>query len=192
MNKTIEEKGREGEELLNKWLNGSGLSYVSIAQSRETFAPLFGTGLKRPDFLVLLESIGLIGVDAKNHRRSGGVLTLELEYELKRALMFERVFRLPMWFAFVDRVMSGSWLWISALKAIEVGEIRHNKRKGVEFIAIPLKEFAQIAVGDDMGKLYTQRMPGFSKTAQRLDAFPPSDGGREARGPADRASASER
>lgn len=160
------DQGRLGEEALNRWLSQSGMSYVAICQAQETFAALFSSNVKRPDFLILFESVGLLAVDAKNYNCSGGVYTLELEAELRRSLAFERLFRLPLWYAYYDQTAGvESWYWISALKAVEVGEARERRRDGMKFLAIRREEFEHIMVPSDLAKLYTHRLPGTSKIA---------------------------
>lgn len=47
---TLIELGKQGEGAMNAWLQLHGFSYVAICQAPETFAPLFGTAVKRPDF----------------------------------------------------------------------------------------------------------------------------------------------
>ena len=161
------EAARIGEEDLNAWFKANGLCYVSVCQTRETFAPLFSNNLKRPDFLVLLDSLGLIAVDAKNKKPSQGELTLELEDELRRAVAFERVFRMPVWYAYrVELDGKVVWHWINALKAIEVGKERTNKDNNKPFLAIKLEDFEHIESNDDLGKLYTCRMPGLRKVKE--------------------------
>lgn len=157
---TCEEKGRSGEEDLNAWLQANGLAYLYVRQNPETFAPLFKGFLKRPDFLVLFDSIGLIAVDAKNHTRwKGGYYTLPFESELRRVIMFERLFRIPVWYAYRHEEKSKIvWYWISALKAIEVGKVCESDKTG-EFLEIKLEHFEKIETNADLGKLYTQRLP---------------------------------
>ena len=163
----IASKGSEGESALSAWLAEQRLSYVAVCQSRETFSPLFDLNVKRPDFLVLLESLGLIAVDAKNYKFSGGVYTLELESELRRSVAFERLFRISMWYAYLDSddPSGKSWYWISALKAIEVGEVRHNTQKNVDFLAIQRTHFEHVCVGADIAKLYTHRLASTTAVA---------------------------
>ena len=159
-NTEIRAKGVEGEAELNTWLSKNGLCYVFLAQGIDTFASLFPDAVKRPDFLILIESVGLIAVDAKNYKLSGGVYTLELESELIRVLTFERLFRIPVWYAYKGADKDTGeviWYWISALKALEVGEKRENTKQNLTFLAIKLEHFAIIRSGNDMGLLYTQR-----------------------------------
>lgn len=163
----IKTKGDKGEEALNRWLDGNGLSYLYIDQSEDTFASLFRTKLKRPDFLVLLESIGMIAVDAKNYTLSGGVYTLNMEHEFQKALTFERLFRIPLWYAYLHvEETQDVWYWISALKALEVGDVRVNNQKKEQFLAIKLEHFEKIETGYDLGKLYTHRLPSLKNTVK--------------------------
>lgn len=156
----IKEKGLEGELALNEWLNKNGLSYLYIDQSINSFSSLFSNNLKRPDFLVLLESIGMIAVDVKNYQMSRGVYTLSMEAEFQKALTFERVFRLPLWYAYRGDIEGQEvWYWISALKAIEVGELRTNSKTGDKFIAMRIEHFEIISTNQDLAKLYTHRLP---------------------------------
>jgi hypothetical protein len=163
----LAEKGLVGEQALNDWLRKAGLSYLYVNQAPETFANLFHGNLKRPDFLVLLESIGLIAVDAKNRKCDNGEYTLQLESELRRVLTFERLFRIPVWYAYLGEQDHGSstWYWISALKALEVGVVRRRRDSGEEFIVIKQKDFERIERNEDLGKLYTHRLPSLRNIA---------------------------
>lgn len=158
-----EEKGRAGEEDLNAWLQANGLAYLYVRQNQETFTPLFKGVLKRPDFLVLIDSIGLIAVDAKNLSRWKGGYTLSLESELRKVITFERLFRIPVWYAYRHEERGKIvWYWISALKAIEVGKVCESDKTG-EFLEIKVEHFERIETNADLGKLYTQRLPGLGK-----------------------------
>lgn len=158
----IDAQGQYGEDQFTAWLNKFGLSYLYINQHPDHFATMFSETVKRPDFLVLLDSIGMLAVDVKNHTASGGVLTLSWELETARVLAFERIFRIPFWYAYLqERDGKEVWFWISALKAVEVGERRINGKTGLEFLAIKLDDFQKISEGEDLGRLFTQRMPGY-------------------------------
>jgi hypothetical protein len=152
----LEAKGRAGENAMQIWLNTAGLGYLYINQSIDTFATMFSGTTKRPDFLVLLDSIGIIAVDVKNHKLSDNCYALPLQDELEKVLTFERLFRIPVWYAYLGN--EEKWHWISALKAIEVGMKRQNEETKKEYIKIPLTEFVIISKNDDLGKLYTQRL----------------------------------
>ena len=149
--------GRDGEEALSQWFSDNQLGYVAICQNKEAFAKLFTGVVKRPDFLLLFDSLGLIAIDAKNltlytpHGIESYVLPLD--NELKKAIAFERIFRIPVWYAIKGQ--NEIWYWISALKAFDVGD-RQSNDKG-NFIYIKLTDFVAIRTGDDLSKLYNQR-----------------------------------
>lgn len=162
--KDILDKGKEGENALRDWFLNESLSHVSICQAPETFAPLFKNNVKRPDFILLMDSIGLIAVDAKNYTLSGGVYTLPFESELKQAITFERLFRMPVWYAYFDETDGvNSWYWISALKALEAGKVRTNGKDGSKFLAIKREFFEHIIKGKDLSKLYNHRVRDLEK-----------------------------
>jgi hypothetical protein len=99
----------------------------------------------------------MIAVDVKSCTLSMREYTLPYEAEFQRAITFERVFRLPVWYAYWD-LEKGVAHWISALKAIEVGKPRLNREENKEFIAINLQNFELIRNNTDLGKLYTHRL----------------------------------
>lgn len=160
-------KGLDGEMNLHTWLDAQGLAHVSICQNPESFAALFAGHAKRPDFLLLLESIGLIAIDVKNQTLSKRPVgyTLTLDTELRRAIAFERLFRIPLWYVYPREENEQTvWYWISALKALEVGDKRVSANE-VEFLNIELKHFERLVTNADLGKLYTHRLPGLTKIA---------------------------
>jgi hypothetical protein len=157
-------RGEDGEQAMAEWLDKVGLGYLYVAQSPERFAGLFGDDVKRPDFLVLLDSLGLIAVDVKNYTANKGEYTLKFEKEVKKVVAFERIFRIPVWYAYLSKEDKQTWHWISALKAVEVGEMRSRRDNGEKFLSIKMKEFVEIRGNTDLGKLYTQRIPGLKRT----------------------------
>ncbi len=154
-------KGDAGEADLRAWFDRYGFGYVAVHQNKETFAALFRDHVKRPDFLLLIDSLGIIAVDAKHKTkdRQRDCYTLSYDYKFRRALMFERIFRLPVWYAYRG-ADADTWHWISALKAFEVGRKKGTKESWLE---IDLEHFECLQSGADFGKLYTQRMPAFAK-----------------------------
>ncbi|MFP5390296.1 MAG: hypothetical protein ACLGI6_01950 [Gammaproteobacteria bacterium] len=154
---------------MNDWFQSIGISYLYINQSPDMFAKLFKGDLKRPDFLVLLEAVGMIAVDAKNYKAYNGTYSLSFEKELRRVLAFERIFRIPVWYAYLGEESGGPqvWYWISALKALEVGEVKKSKT-GEEFLSLKHIHFEQIVTGEELGKLYTHRLPSLKKIAREL------------------------
>lgn len=151
----IVEKGVEGEKNFKDWLNDHGFSFVHINQSKETISSLFSKKVKRPDFLVLIECIGLIAVDVKNKNMSGGVFTLDHRPEVKDVLAFERIFRLPVWYVYQGK-NKNAWYWISALKVLEVADIRGENENS--FLSIKKEEFIKVKTADDFSKIYGQKL----------------------------------
>lgn len=166
----INSQGKIGEIEFQKWLDKSGLGYIYVNQEQKTFATLFKGSVKRPDFLVLIDSIGLIAVDVKNFSLSKydnkSTYTLSMEEELKKTLTFERLFRIPVWYAYAEKDKYSKWSWISALKAVEVGKLKHNKRDSKDFLAIDINKFIEIHDNDDIGKLWTQRHNDLSNISE--------------------------
>jgi hypothetical protein len=156
-NSKIIDKGNVGESRLNSWFQENGLTYFQIKQDVESFMHTFAKVMKRPDFFLLLEGLGMIAVDAKNYRLSMGYFTLNKE-ELHRALSYEIITKMPFWFAYMQQTENGmTWYWLSAMKALEVGQTRLNGKTGAEFLAISINDFIAIRQHDDIGKLYTNR-----------------------------------
>lgn len=168
-NNEIEQQGREGEKALNNWFKKYNLPYVYLNQDKTTFASLFSGSIKRPDFLLLFDSLGLIAVDVKHLSRKefqgNYFFNLTYEGEVQKAIAFERIFRIPVWYAIKENNSNNEeWFWISCLKAFEVGAIRNNREKGFgSFVAINVNEFKKIEVGEDLAKLYLERMPCYKR-----------------------------
>lgn len=150
-------KGKDGENAFQQWLKENEFPYLFVDQSKETFPPLFRQNLKRPDFLVLLESIGMIAVDVKNHDpQPDGAFTINAE-ELAKALAFERVFRIPVWYAYRESILLDDvWYWISALKCLEVA--KECSGRGGKYLKIARDDFEKVCTGSDIGKLFMQRL----------------------------------
>ena len=149
-----EEKGARGETRFAEWLDNNSLGYIYIKQDIESYAKLFGALVKRPDFLVLFESIGLIAVDVKNYKLcNDDYFTLNMEREIKKVLAFERLFRLPVWYAYMGNEQGTDWHWLSALRAVEAGGIAYRKDEGT-YLKIPLNEFVPISTRQDIGRLW--------------------------------------
>ena len=111
--------------------------------------------------MVLFESIGLLAVDVKNYTQGDPRFwTLPYEKELKKVLTFERLFRLPVWYAYY--IDGKKWLWISALKAVEVGKLIEPEGKD-SFLSIKVEEFVEVSTNDDFGKLFGHRLPGLDR-----------------------------
>ncbi|ACZ11989.1 NERD domain-containing protein [Sulfurospirillum deleyianum] len=161
------QKGKDGEQAFLEWLDQNGFSYLYINQDTDSFPQLFKNHVKRPDFLVLIDSIGLIAVDVKNYKKhQEKYCPLPYESELKKTLSFERMFRIPVWYAYKNE--ESSWLWISALKAVEVGKLI-AKEGQADFLSIKIEDFTEVTSNQDIGKLWEQRLPSFKNNHNSID-----------------------
>ena len=59
----------DSEQKFKEWLEYKKYSYIYFDQGQDTFSSLFVNNVKRPDFLVLIDSIGLIAVDVKSRKK---------------------------------------------------------------------------------------------------------------------------
>ena len=145
-------KGEIGETALNNWFKNQNLIYIALNQSQETFARVLEGKAKRPDYLLLIQGIGLIAVDAKNHTLVNGTYTINLDKELNLGLKFEQLFGLSLWYAYYDS--DESWYWINRAKAMSVGKQRTNEHTNESFLVIDRSEFEHITTAQDLGKLF--------------------------------------
>lgn len=151
-------KGSLGEQSLITWFHANSIPFLSINQSPDTFAHFFARNGKRPDFLVLFHSLGLLAVDAKNCRLSHGYFTIS-EKEIIDALTFQMIYRIAFWFVFLhEHSDMVTWYWISSIKALSFGLRRQNNTTGETFRAISLGEFIAINNRQDLGKLWIDQM----------------------------------
>src|SRR5262245_30425008 len=92
------EKGEGGERALQDWLDRSRLAYLYLDQTPLTIPAAHRVNIKRPDFLVTVEGIGTIAVDAKAKAFIDGYFVLDVS-ERRRLDGFESVFGIPVWYA---------------------------------------------------------------------------------------------
>jgi hypothetical protein len=92
------EKGEGGERTLQEWLDRSRLAYVFLDQSPLTIPAAHRVHIKRPDFLVAVDGLGTIALDAKAKSFIEGCLMLDLS-ERRRLDGFESIFGIPVWYA---------------------------------------------------------------------------------------------
>lgn len=148
-------KGIQGESDFKLWLERNQFSYLHVNALNTTFSTLFKKDVKKPDFILLLESIGMIAVDVKNSSPYKNSYTLSLGTDCFRSISFERIFRIPLWYAYNSEIDGQTiWLWISAIKALEVGVISKNSHTDENFIRIDLKYFNKIKSKDDVKSMF--------------------------------------
>ncbi|MHB1546907.1 MAG: hypothetical protein ACYCSB_02245 [bacterium] len=154
----------EGEEKFQEWLEHKKYSYIYLDQSKDTFSSLFANNVKRPDFLVLIDSIGLIAIDVKsrnkltnynNKGKSEGRFTLNESEDTQKLLAFERKFRISVWIVFcLDAGGFEAWHWISLSEIIEKFSLVKSSKISIPFRGIPVKSCKTIGWEDGLFKLF--------------------------------------
>ena len=159
-NKIVQICKNAEQDFLN-WLDENKFSYLYINQDIESFSKLFTNQVKSPNFLLLIDSIGLVAVNIMNYTTfKDKHLSLNYESEFKNTLKFEKLFKLPVCYVYKN---NDQWLWISALKAIEVGEIKTNSGTKEQFLSLNIDDFTIVKSNSDIGKLWEQRVKFFNK-----------------------------
>jgi len=92
------EQGEGGERALQDWLDRSRLAYLFLDQTPLTMPAAHRADIKRPDFLVAVESLGTVAVDAKAKAFIGRHFVLDAS-ERRRLDGFESAFGIPVWYA---------------------------------------------------------------------------------------------
>jgi hypothetical protein len=92
------EKGEGGERTLQDWLDRSRLAYLYLDQTPLTIPMTCRADLKRPDFLVALDNVGTIAVDAKAKTFVDDSFLIKGS-ERRRLDGFEARFAIPVWYA---------------------------------------------------------------------------------------------
>lgn len=147
------------EEKFKEWLEHKQCSYIYLDQSVGTFSSLFKNTVKRPDFFVLINDIGLIAVDIKGRKKANeyyhdGYFNLNETGDTQKLLAFERRFKIPVWIVFsIEAANYLSWYWISLSEILEQAPIIDAKDKS-PFRSISLKTCKTIGWDDGLFKLF--------------------------------------
>ena len=154
-NKIVQICKNAEQDFLN-WLDENKFSYLYINQDIESFSKLFTNQVKSPNFLLLIVSIGLVAVNIMNYTTfKDKHFSLNYESEFKNTLTFEKLFKLPIWYVYKN---NDQWHWISALKAIEVGEIKTNSETKEQFLSLNIDDFTIVKSNSDICKVWEQRV----------------------------------
>lgn len=92
------EQGEGGERTLQDWLDRSHLAYLFLDQTPLTIPATLRASLKRPDFLVAMDGLGTVAVDAKAKAFIDSHFVLDTS-ERRRLDGFESEFGMPVWYA---------------------------------------------------------------------------------------------
>lgn len=144
------------EKIFQQWLETKKYPYLYIEQSIETFASLFRDITKRPDYFIILPSIGFIAVDVKERKYYKIFQNFTInELEIRKLLSFERVFKIPVWLAISNESMGfATWYWISLTNITENTPLKINSSSNEEFRAIDIKSCITIGWNDNLSKLF--------------------------------------
>jgi hypothetical protein len=91
-------KGEGGERALQDWLDRSRLAYLYLDQTPLTIPAVHRADIKRPDFLVAVDGLGTIALDAKAKKFVDGCFVFDVS-ERRRLDGFESTFGIPVWYA---------------------------------------------------------------------------------------------
>lgn len=156
------EKGERAEKEFRKWLDKHNIPYLYIQQDNETFSAAFTkcVGAKRPDFMILLPNLGFIFVDVKYRKVNEIHKSFPLDsLETKKYSSLQRKFNLPIWYVISnDDFDYKTWFWIPTSKVFEEGKYTQftSGKSNMEFFAIPLSNFIQIATDDSLDRLFSK------------------------------------
>ncbi len=165
-------QGKVGEIAFANWLNKNGFGFFEFKQNMKDMADIFKGKVKRPDFFVLLPSMGFIAVDVKHYTQKEGNFNLGIDKELAPSMEFERLFRLYLWYAVKDvQSDSDEWYFISAYDAIEYGTQKTNSKTGENFLSISMKNFSLIRENKDMHKLFKHRVGSMGALARLVEGY---------------------
>lgn len=157
-------KGIEAEQKFKGWLDKHNIPYLYIQQDTETFSPTLKEylGAKRPDFMILLPNLGFIFVDVKYKRIHEKYKNFPLDIlDAKKHSSLQRKFNLPIWYVLSNEEFDyKTWFWIPVSKVLEEGKNPKPKftspKSNMDFFAIPVSEFIQIAEDDSLDRLFSK------------------------------------
>jgi len=92
------QQGEGGERTLQDWLDRSRLAYLFLDQTPVTIPAHHRANIKRPDFLVAVDALVTVAVDAKAKAFIDGHFVLDAS-ERRRLDGFESHFGIPVWYA---------------------------------------------------------------------------------------------
>jgi len=160
MSMTNAERGKEVELRFKEWLDRHEIPYWYIQQDIETFSPALKKYFaKRPDFMILLPNLGFIFVDAE-YKKPTHYKTFPIDTEESRKYsVLQRHFNLQVWYALSnEQYHYSTWFWIPVSKVLEIGKTEKHvsSKTKMEFFAIPIDNFIQVAIDDSLSRLLSK------------------------------------
>ena len=160
------------EEKFQEFLEQSNIPYWYIQQDIKTFSSALKIhNTKRPDFLVLLPNFGSILVDVKDKPPLEKYKKICLLYkDIIKYKNLQQNFNLQVWFAVSNKqVHYETWYWIPATRAYELSkkflvksnQIKTFKKKPEDYVSIPISEYIQTTMQDNISKVLYQNTKRF-------------------------------
>jgi hypothetical protein len=97
---------------LQDWLDRSRLAYLFLDQTSLTIPAHQRANIKRPDFLVAVDRLGTVALDAKAESFTDGQFVLDAS-DRRRLVGFESAFGMPVWYACFSAGGAGTPLSLS-------------------------------------------------------------------------------
>lgn len=155
----IKDIGDEAELKFKEWLDKEKIPYWYIQQDIGTFSISLKSYLsKRPDFMILIPSLGLIFVDVKFKRVDPKYKIIPLDAKDTMSYSnLQRHFNLPVWYAVSNSDHDyNTWYWIPTSKVLEIGKTHTSNKTNSNFFAVDVREFIQISYDDSLDRLFSK------------------------------------
>ncbi|RLE48220.1 hypothetical protein DRJ25_00405 [Candidatus Woesearchaeota archaeon] len=154
-------RGIECEKEFKKWLDKNNIPYMYIQQDTDTFSYTLKKYFlgKRPDFMVLLPSLGFIFVDVKYKKLNEKFNSFPLDAEeTKKYSSLQRRFNLHTWYVLSNEKYGyKTWFWIPVSRVLEEGSPKFLSRKSkMDFFAVQLDKFIQVSSNDSLDRLFSK------------------------------------
>lgn len=146
----------DGEKEFIYWLNQNDLPFLYVEQSVETFASRhFVDKIKRPDFHIVIQGLGVIAVDVKCQKFNDGYKTFTINHhETNKLKNYSTNFNIPIWLVFASRFKDiDAWHWINVNQVEKVAESRQNSKDNQQFYSIEVKDCKTLGITDRLAKI---------------------------------------
>ncbi len=158
-NEVSRKKGVEAESNFKKWLDGHNIPHLHIKQDQDYEALSFILGsrfnAKRPDFILLLPSIGPLVVDVKYRKcKKGEPFFLNIE-EVAKYSNLQRWFNLQVWYVIESPYDYQTWFWIPLSKVLLKDREIHKEHWG-ECYAVPRAEFIEVSSNKSIDSMFSE------------------------------------
>jgi hypothetical protein len=146
----------KAEKKFAEWLDEREIAYWYVEQERKTKSKrLRSEDVKRPDFVVFVDNVGLILVDVKGYGPYAKADNFNVNSgEVVRYVRFGNKFKLSVWFVFsFEEVRFKTWYWIPVEDVMDCDLVVRSDEDS-SFYAVPMDLFCQLGVDDGIGELF--------------------------------------